>query len=84
MYAACDGLPKGAAILNTLHVVEYLDPDDDAVYKMDLSCGGNGKDMDLGKQLEMIEWARAFALSDLLADMVHERIFGDGDEEIPA
>lgn len=77
----CDlDIPDKAVVLNILHIVEYLDPNGE-IYKTDLSVGGDGRDLDIGKQLELIEWARSFAVSPLIAEMVHDYVFGDEDGE---
>lgn len=79
----CDlDIPPGAVVLNQLHIVEYLDPTDEEIYKIDLSAGADGSDLGMGKSLELIEWARSFTVSPLIADMVHEYVFG-GDGEGP-
>lgn len=73
-------IPAGAVVLNQLHVVEYLDPNGE-IYKTDLSIGGDTRDLEMGKALELIEWARSFTVSPLIAEMVHDYVFGEEDGE---
>lgn len=77
----CDlDIPKGAVVLNTLHIVEYIDPTGDGeIFKVDLSSGGDGHDIGMGKMLELIEWARSFAVSPLIAEMVHDYVHEEND-----
>lgn len=63
-------MPPGAVILNELRIVEFLDPSDQEIYKLDLSCGGDGNDLATSKQLELAEWARLIATAPILADIV--------------
>lgn len=82
-----DDLPPTVIILNVLHVVEYIDPMDDKIYRVDLSRDNRGEDLPMGKQLELIEWARSFAISPLIAEMVHDYVHGEleGDDgDVPA
>jgi hypothetical protein len=79
-------IPEGAVVLNKLLVVEYLDPEDDAVYKMDLSCDSSGQEMMAGKYFELAQWANLMASGPILADIVGSYLFGEdedgGEEEI--
>lgn len=73
-------IPKEAVILNVVRVVEYLTPDGH-IEKVDLSYASDGNDLDVGKSLELIEWARAFTLSSMYMEMIHEFISEPDDEE---
>jgi hypothetical protein len=79
------GIPDNAVILNQLHIVEFLDPNDGDIYKLDLSTGGDGDDLPTSKYFELCEWGRMMATAPIIADMVHDYIFqeddGDGEEE---
>lgn len=77
-------LPEGAVVLNVLHVVEYMDPDNEGIYKADYSHESDGSQLGMGKALELIEWARAFTISEMIADMVHDYVFGgeEGEEDV--
>lgn len=76
------GVPENAIVLNQLHIVEFLDPDGD-IYKIDLSVGGDGEELPTSKYYELAEWARMMASAPIIADMVHDYVFGDddGDED---
>ena len=74
------GIPDNAVVLNTLNIVEYLDPEDGDIYKVDLSYGSDGDDLPTGKYLELAEWARMIASAPILADMIHDYVFGDDDD----
>ena len=73
-------VPDGGVILNRLHVLEYLDPADGAIYKMDLSCDGSGEDLAPGKYFELAQWANFMAAAPILADMVGQYLFDDEDD----
>lgn len=77
------GIPDNAVVLNTLNIVEYLDPEDGDIYKVDLSCGSDGDDLPTGKYYELAEWARMIASAPFIAEMVHDYIFegDDGDDD---
>lgn len=79
----CEEVPKSAIILNQLHIVEYFDVVDEEIYRMDLSSGSDGEDIAMGKQLELVEWARSFAVTPLIAELVHEYVFGESEDEDP-
>ncbi|OMC55397.1 hypothetical protein A5747_13470 [Mycobacterium sp. IS-836] len=64
-------VPKSAVILNVIRVVEYMDADG-VIHKDDFSYGGDGEDIEMGKALELIEWARAFTLSPTYLEMFHQ------------
>jgi len=74
------GIPEGAVVLNVLHIVEYLDPKDGDLYKLDLSTGGDGDDLPISKYLELCEWGRMIAVAPIVADMVRDYVFGDDDD----
>lgn len=65
--------------------MEYLD-DEGELWKIDLSCGGDGNDLATSKQLELAEWARMMTIAPIISDMVGSYLFGDeedgGEEEI--
>ena len=73
-------LPEGSILMNVLQVVEFMDESGE-VWKMDLSQSLDGGEMALGKSLELIEWARALASSSMVADLVHDYVWGGDDEE---
>lgn len=75
------GVPENAVVLNQLHIIEFLDPDDEDIYKIDLSCGGDGEDLPTSKYFELAEWARMMATAPLIAEMVHDYVFGPGDDD---
>lgn len=79
------GIPDNAVILNQLHIVEFLDPNDGDIYKLDLSTGGDGDDLPTSKYYELAEWARMMASAPIIADMVADYVYGgdddDGDQE---
>jgi hypothetical protein len=74
------GIPDNAVVLNVLHIVEYLDPDGD-IYKLDISVGGDGDDLPTGKYMELAEWARMIATAPIIAEMVHDYVFGSDDDD---
>lgn len=74
-------LPTGAVVLNQLHIVEYMDPEDGEIYKIDFSVGGDGHILGMGKALELLEWGRALTISPLIAEMVLEYVTEDEDDE---
>lgn len=74
----CACIPQDAVILNTLAIVEYLGSDGE-IYKQDLSCAGDGDELSVGKAFELLEWGRAMTISPIIADMVHDYVFGDDD-----
>lgn len=78
-----DFIPEGAVILNVLRVVEYLD-EDGHLCQIDLSYGSDGEDIPTGKSLELIEWARHFAVYPMIVGMLHDYILDEGgdDDEI--
>lgn len=78
----CYGVPEDAIILRELHVVEFLNPADDAVYKVDFSHNGSGEDLPLGDVLELAEWIKAVAISPMIAGLIHEYVWS-GEEEDP-
>lgn len=73
-------IPKSAVILNVIRVVEYMD-EDGVINKQDLSYGGDDNDLEVGKALELIEWCRAFTLSAMYMEMIHEFILDTDDED---
>lgn len=75
------GVPETAVILNQLNIVEFIDSDDGEIYKLDLSCGGDGEELPTSKYFELAEWARMMATAPVIADMVHDYIFGGDDDE---
>lgn len=78
----CDNpeIPEGAVIVNQLHIVEYIDPNDGEVYKHDLSSGPDGNDIHTGKMWELVGWAQMSNMLPDLADMVLEYIHDDEDD----
>lgn len=85
---AC-GIPNNAVILNQLHIVEYINAEDGEIYKVDMSAAGDGGEIAMGKSLELAEWAKAFTISPMIAEIVHDFVYGDddtgdGDEQEPA
>lgn len=73
-------IPDGAVVLSQLHLIEYLDPDDGTIYKLDLSCDGSGEDLSADKYFSLCEWARLIASAPILADMVGAELFGDDED----
>lgn len=73
-------LPEGVVILNELHIVEYMDPDGE-IYKQDFSRSGDDGDLSAGKAFELAEWARAITIAPMVAELVHDFVFGEGDED---
>lgn len=74
-------LPEGAVVLNVLHIVEYMDAEDGEIYKEDFSHASDGSDLAMGKAFELIEWARSFTVSSMIAEMVHDYVFPGEDED---
>lgn len=74
------GIPRGAVILGQLHIVEFLDPEDGEIYKIDLSSDGDARDLPAGKYFELAEWARMMAAAPILADMASEYLYGEDDD----
>lgn len=74
------GVPEKAVILNQLNIVEFLDPDDGEIYKLDLSCGGDGEELATSKYFELAEWARMMATAPIIADLVHDYVFGEDED----
>jgi hypothetical protein len=75
------GPPPGAMVLNQLCVVEYIDPNDSEIYKMDLSHSRDGDDLETSKYFELAEWARMFATAPLLAELVHDHVYGEDEDD---
>lgn len=79
-------VPENAVILSKLLVIEYLDPSDGTIYKLDLSCDGSGEELAADKYFSLAEWARLMGATPLIADMVGQFLFGEeedgGDGEI--
>lgn len=73
-------VPENAVVLNRLHVIEYLDPEDSAVYKLDLSCDNTGEDLAPGKYFELAQWANLMASAPIIADMVGQYLFGEDED----
>jgi len=73
------GIPENGVILNQLHIVEYLDPEDDEVYKVDVSCGGDDSELSTEKYFELIGWAWMMTVAPLLADMVRQYLDESGE-----
>lgn len=76
------GIPDDAILMNVLHIAEYMDSAGE-IYKVDLSHDSSGEELLLGKAMELCEWARAIHTAPLIADLVHDFVFGDddGDED---
>ncbi len=68
-------------VLNQLIIIEYLDPEDGDIYKIDLSTGGDGDDMSTGKYYELAEWARMLASAPIIAEMVHDYVFQEEEDD---
>jgi hypothetical protein len=78
----CPEIPDDAVILSVLHIVEYLDPNGELV-KADYSHDGADQELELGKVLELAEWAKAIAVMPLIVNMIEDEDDED-DEEKPA
>ncbi|AEK09556.1 hypothetical protein LITTLEE_177 [Mycobacterium phage LittleE] len=68
----CGGIPEGAVVLRELRIVEFLNPEDGEIYKIDLSHDGSDNELPLGGMLELAEWAKSMAISPLIADLVYQ------------
>lgn len=75
------GIPKSVVVLRELRITEILDPEDGEIYKLDLSHNGSGDDLPLAGVLELSEWAKAIATAPFIADIVHQYVFGDAEDE---
>lgn len=76
------GIPDNAIILSQLHIIEYIDPEDGSIFKIDLSCDGTGEnELSTAKYFEMIEWARMLAQAPILADMVRDYVYEEDEDE---
>lgn len=79
MAELADELPDGAIVLSELRVIEFLDPEDGDIYVTDLSRGADGEDLPVGKALQLAEWARGYASLPMLAEMVHDFVYGEDE-----
>lgn len=79
-------IPDDAVLMNVLHVVEYLNPEDGEIYKADLSHAADGDDLMIGKAFELIEWARMLTITPMIGELIHDFVYGDddGEEEVGA
>ena len=75
------GPPPDAVILRRLELIEFVDPRDDEVYRMDLSHDASGCELDLADTIEMLEWARMIATAPMIASMAADMVAGIDEEE---
>lgn len=73
-------IPEDSIILNVLRVVEYMVPDG-RIFKQDLSYSSDGEDLDTGKASELVMFASVVASFPLLADMLHDYVYGEEGED---
>lgn len=64
------GMPEDAIILNTVTIIEYMQPDTGEIFKMDFSHDSSGAEIDHGKLLELLSWAKLLYEAPLMADLV--------------
>lgn len=66
----CGGIPDGAVVLNTVTIIEYMEPETGEIFKMDFSHDSSGQEIDHGKLLELLSWAKLLYEAPLMADLV--------------
>lgn len=75
------GIPPGAVILNELHVVEYMDPDDSEIYKKDISASGDGSELTFDKAWSLIGYAQSHTHAEFYAASIHDYVHEEEDED---
>lgn len=76
----CTCIGENAVILRELRLVEVMEENGE-IFKIDLSHNGADGPLPFSDMLEMCEWVKAISTSEIVADLVHQRLFGEEEDE---